>query len=201
MQPVAVPIAALKSALAAEVVLRMGATFGARVVERHGDHGLLLLAGAPLVAKLPPELVAGQALRLRVAAVGAEQVELQVVAPDAQAQAPAAATPTPTALPVVALPGGLQARLLVDADGGGGGGEAGRARGLRGLTLRVDSPVLGRLDLRLESGACAVHVAAGEPAQRVRASVPELQRSLSTATGRPVQVTVHPRLQAVDLRG
>ena len=68
--------AALLRAQLPELVLRPGMTLPARVMERHGQMGLLLLAGTPLSAQLPDELKAGDRLRLRVEDVG-EQVVLR----------------------------------------------------------------------------------------------------------------------------
>src|SRR3954466_4789069 len=70
--------AALLRAQLPELVLRPGMTLPARVMERHGQMGILLLAGTPLSAQLPDELKAGDRLRLRVEDVG-EQVVLRTV--------------------------------------------------------------------------------------------------------------------------
>jgi hypothetical protein len=89
--------AALLRAQLPELVLRPGMTLPARVMERHGQMGLLLLAGTPLSAQLPDELKAGDRLRLRVEDVGAQIVLRTVEAPAPQA----AATPPPQlALPL-----------------------------------------------------------------------------------------------------
>jgi hypothetical protein len=90
--------AALLRANLPDLVLRPGMTLPARVMERHGQMGLLLLAGTPLSAQLPDDLKAGDRLRLRVEDVG-EQVVLRTVdTPAAQQQQ---ATPSPElALPL-----------------------------------------------------------------------------------------------------
>ena len=201
MEAIAVPLLVLRTALA-DKVLREGATLGGKVLERNGTHGLLLLAGTPLVAVLPDSVVAGQRLRLRlrIAEAGAERVLLQILPDAAQ---PAGATAPPSAAPpasayAVALPGGASARLLTDADAGGDA--AARPSAQRAITLRYDSPRLGRLDLRLEAGACAVLVTPGPPAEEVAAAAPALRDALAAATGRPVQVTIHPRRRALDVR-
>ena len=84
--------AALLRAQLPELTLRPGMTLPARVMERHGQMGLLLLAGTPLAAQLPDELKAGDRLRLRV-----EDVGEQIVPADGRgAGRPAAgATPPP----------------------------------------------------------------------------------------------------------
>src|SRR5919206_4840185 len=88
--------AALLRAQVPELVLRPGMTLPARVMERAGQFGVLLLAGTPLSAELPDELQAGDRLRLRVEEVGADRVVLRAV--EAQ-QAPAPA-PGPAGAPV-----------------------------------------------------------------------------------------------------
>src|ERR687888_2055732 len=92
--------AALLRAQLPELVLRPGMTLPARVMERAGQFGVLLLAGTPLSAELPDELRAGDRLRLRVEEVGADRVVLRAV--ETQAQPPAAGSPLPP--PEVALP-------------------------------------------------------------------------------------------------
>src|SRR6186997_1089184 len=89
--------AALLRAQLPELVLRPGMTLPARVMERHGQMGLLLLAGTPLSAQLPDELKAGDRLRLRVEDVG-EQVVLRTVESVAQQQQ--ASPPPEIALPL-----------------------------------------------------------------------------------------------------
>jgi hypothetical protein len=55
--------AALLRAQLPELVLRAGMTLPARVMERAGRFGVLLLAGTPLSAELPDELRPGDRLR------------------------------------------------------------------------------------------------------------------------------------------
>src|SRR3954471_17188237 len=115
--------AALLRANLPELVLRPGMTLPARVIERHGQMGLLLLAGTPLSAQLPDELKAGDRLRLRVEDVG-EQVVLRTV--DSPAQQQAQAPPPEIALP---LPNGGRAEVRGDEKASeGGADEAGGAR-------------------------------------------------------------------------
>src|ERR1700742_4566339 len=90
--------AALLRAQLPELILRPGMTLPARVMERHGQFGLLLLAGTPLSAELPDGLAAGDRLRLRVEDVTGEQVVLKTVETPAQQQQAHAAGPAGRAL-------------------------------------------------------------------------------------------------------
>jgi hypothetical protein len=171
-----------------ELVLRPGMTLPARVMERHGQMGLLLLAGTPLSAQLPDELKAGDRLRLRVEDVG-EQVVLRTVEAQAPAQQPVHAPPPEVALP---LPGGHQAQIRVteEADERRGDGEP------AAVALTYASPALGELDLRLvqQPGGAGLQVTVGAtvgvPEERVRAAAEELRRALADATGLPATVRV-----------
>jgi hypothetical protein len=202
MEAIAIPVLLLRSAMG-DMVLREGTVLGGKVLERNGAHGLLLLAGSPLVAALPDGVAAGQRLRLRVAEAGADRVVLQVLGEPGEAPAGQPASASAPASPLAAayaaaLPAGASARLLVEPDAdsaaaAGGGGS-------RAVTLRYDSPRLGRLDLRLDAGSCAVHVAAGPPADLVAGAAGALRDALGAATGRPMQVTVHPRRRTLDVR-
>src|SRR4051812_305341 len=115
--------AALLRAQLPELVLRPGMTLPARVMERHGQMGVLLLAGTPLSAQLPDELRAGDRLRLRVEDVG-EQIVLRTVESPAQQQSQA--PPPEIALP---LPNGGRGELPVTGKASEGGGEEGGAGG------------------------------------------------------------------------
>jgi hypothetical protein len=181
--------AALLRAQLPELVLRPGMTLPARVMERHGQLGLLLLAGTPLSAQLPDELKAGDRLRLRVEDVG-EQVVLRTVETPAPGAQQGAQTPPPeVALP---LPGGLQAEVRVteQADEGRGDDEAVT------VALDYDSPALGTLDLRLvqQRGGAGIQVTvgamAGAPEERARGASEELRAALADATGLPATVRV-----------
>ncbi|MBI5106285.1 MAG: hypothetical protein HZB46_15095 [Solirubrobacterales bacterium] len=166
-----------------DVPLRPGATVTGRVL----DARTLVLEGVRLAAELPDDVEPGQVLRLRVAESSGERLHLQIVerpAPEQQAQQ------VPQAAYALALPGGSEARVFVDEREAGARGRAGEARS---VVLRYDSPALGRMDVRLEAGAAAIHVAAGEPAEAVREAAAVLAQALERATGRPTQVTVHPR--------
>src|SRR5919198_3565805 len=92
MQPIALQIATLQAQLP-ELVLRPGMTLPARLLERQGDFGVLLLKVAPLAAQLPAELAEGARMRLRVAEVTSDRVVLRVV--DTTTPTPAGAPPLP----------------------------------------------------------------------------------------------------------
>jgi hypothetical protein len=92
------------------------------------------------------------------------------------------------------MPGGAQARLFLDPDGGkdsGGDGDRSRER-TRSMVVRYDSPTLGRVDvvLRLEADKldATVLAPAGEPVARVRAASGELRAALMVAADRPVSL-------------
>jgi hypothetical protein len=181
--------AALLRAQLPDLVLRPGMTLPARVMERHGQMGLLLLAGTPLSAQLPDEIQAGDRLRLRVEDVG-EQVVLRTVDSPAQSAQQASQTPPPEiALP---LPGGRQAEVRVTE-------QAAERRGDdEPVTVALDyqSPALGTLDLRLvqQPGGAGIQVTVGAmtgaPEERARAAAEELRAALADATGLPATVRV-----------
>jgi hypothetical protein len=181
--------AALLRAQLPELVLRPGMTLPARVMERHGQMGLLLLAGTPLAAQLPDELKAGDRLRLRVDDVG-EQVVLRMVETPASGPQQAQQTPPPeVALP---LPGGRQAEIRVTEQAAEHRGDGEPAT----VALDYDSPALGKLDLRLvqQPGGAGIQVTvgamAGAPEERARAAAEELRAALADATGLPATVRV-----------
>jgi hypothetical protein len=177
--------AALLRAQLPELVLRPGMTLPARVMERHGQMGVLLLAGTPLSAQLPDELKAGDRLRLRVEDVG-EHVVLRTVESPAQQQ-------TQTLVPAIALPlpNGGRAELRVTEQASEGGADEPVT-----VALDYDSPALGTLDMRLvqQPGGAGLHVtvgaAVGAPEERVRNAAEDLRRALAGATGLPATVRV-----------
>jgi hypothetical protein len=179
--------AALLRAQLPELVLRPGMTLPARVMERHGQMGLLLLAGTPLSAQLPDELKAGDRLRLRVEDVG-EQVVLRTV----ETPAPQQAQQTPPPEVALPLPGGRQAEIRVTEQAAERRGDGEPVT----VALDYDSHALGRLDLRLvqQPGGAGIHVTvgamAGAPEERARAAAEELRRALADATGLPATVRV-----------
>jgi len=192
--PLPVDVVLLRGMLP-DLTLKPGTVVHGRVL----DPRTLVLAGVRLTAQLPEGVEPGRLLRLRVEEAGAEKLHLRIVedAPAAAAQAPAQAA-VPADAYALALPGGVAARVYVQereaAARRGGTGAA------RSVVVRYDSPTLGRLDVRLDRDAAAVHVSAGDATDRVRGAADVLRDALARATGRPVQVTVHPREETLDVR-
>ena len=179
--------AALLRAQLPELTLRPGMTLPGRVMERHGQMGLLMLAGTPLAAQLPDDLKAGDRLRLRVEDIG-EQVVLRTV------ETAAATTQTATPPPEVALPlpGGRQAEVRVTE-------KADEQRGADEpvtVGLTYDSPALGTIAIRLvqQPGGAGLQVTigagAGPPEEQARSAAETLRRILTEATGLPTTVRV-----------
>src|SRR3954468_5407124 len=110
MQPIAVQLIMLQQAMP-DVTLRMGQSLLARVAERHGDRGILMIAGQRLVATLPENVRAGDVLKLAVRDITAEQVVMQMHEGKEAAQAQAR-----NAIPL-AFPGAPPSRIIVDDDG------------------------------------------------------------------------------------
>jgi hypothetical protein len=208
MSSMAGPIAdvvLLLRGLVADRPLTPGTVLAARVVDREGARGTLLLNGVRVPAQLPSNLAVGDALRVRVQEATGERVVLQVVPPGTPAEAVAAGAAGQTTAGAYALllPGGAHARLFVDGDGGSAAGPDG-APPPRTVTLRFDSPALGRLDfvLDLDPGAVSatVHATAGDPAERARAASGELRAALRDAADRPAAVHVRAREETLDVR-
>src|SRR5215213_10240211 len=95
LERIALDALALRARLP-ELTLRVGSTVVARVDTRQAGHGVIVLAGVPFVAKLPPEVEPGQTLHLVVADVTNEQVTLRL---DHQAMAAHAPAPPPPPRP------------------------------------------------------------------------------------------------------
>src|SRR3954451_11508195 len=92
-----------------DLLLRPGMTLFARVAEREGRHGIIVLAGSPLLAELPDEVQVGDKLRLLVQDTRGERVAMKLV----QEQPPA---PPQGALVSVPLPDGTAAGVKVEED-------------------------------------------------------------------------------------
>src|SRR4051794_11873603 len=121
--------------------LREGASVVARVASCAETHGVIVLAGVPLTAELPPDVRAGETLHLRVQDVSEERVTLRLE-PQAPPAAPAP-VPDPGAPPAPPRPAQLAVEEPPRRPPGG-------AEGSAGVALSFDSAVLGRLDLRLD---------------------------------------------------
>ena len=175
-----------------DLILREGATLAARVAERSGRHGVITLAGLPLVAELPDGVQTGDTLRLLVAETRGEKVVMRLV----QDQ-PAAAPPPPSV--TITQPDGSQARLTVDEDGKE---EGGRDRETAAIALTYETPNLGPVGLRLEIAPGVVRVRAevraGGVYEMADDSSDALRRQLVERTGRAAEVTVVPRHDHVD---
>lgn len=154
----------------ADTPLKPGAVLHAKVV----DPRTLLVDGVRIAAQLPQTVEPGARLRLRVEEATSERVHLRIV------EQPPPQPPPPPAQWRVDLPGGSRARVSRPEQ--------------QAITIRYDSPALGRLDIRLDALGAAVHVTAGEPAARVRDAAPALQQAID----RPV--SVHPRAESIDVQ-
>lgn len=177
-----------------DLLLRPGMTLFARVAERQGAHGILVLAGSPLVAELPDSVHAGDTLRLLVEDTRGERVTMKLVQ-----EQPAQQVQTPTVgLP---LPDGSRAHVRVEEEGGGGSDSEDPENA--SISLSYDSPALGAVGLRLSlvPGGVRVHaeLAAGLAFELAEDAASELRDRLSAATGRVAEVTVVPRREPLDL--
>jgi hypothetical protein len=203
MDPIAVTAALLRNQLP-DITIREGASIMARVVSKGEGHAVITIAGIPVTAQLPPEVQAGQTLKLRVQEVTPERVTMQI-APDQPTQ-PSQPAPAVQASPnqvIGAFAQGqqpVQAKVEVEE-------RPARRRGADGepadvVSLAFTSPTLGRLDLRLElrgdrllteitTPAGRPHAIANEGAERLRATL--------EAAGLDATVKVRPRHQPLDL--
>ncbi|MEA2467722.1 MAG: hypothetical protein QOJ57_1848 [Thermoleophilaceae bacterium] len=174
-----------------DLLLRPGMTLFARVTERQGQHGIIVLAGSPLVAQLPDEVQAGDKLRLLVEDTRGERVTMKLV----QDQPVAAPANPAVSLP---LPGGGEARVSVD-ERDADPDDPDHAS----ISISYDSPALGPVGfvLSLAPGAISVRaeLAAGEAFDLGSSASEELRARLAEATGRAAEVTVVPRRQPLDL--
>lgn len=189
MRPLAVDLVLLRST-APDLPLVVGRVLAARVVERHGQHGVLNLAGAYLTAELPDEVQAGDRLRLAVQELTPERVVLQLLqGPPSPPQVPPALAEPPVEHAVV---------LASDPEGSEEGGERARV-----VTVRFEGRALGTVELRVALDDALVHVRAaladGEPLALARAHVGELRDALASATARPAEVEVVVRPGPLDV--
>jgi hypothetical protein len=177
-----------------DLLLRPGMTLFARVSERQGRHGIIVLAGSPLVAELPDGVQQGDKLRLLVEDTRGERVTMKLVQdqPTAPPQTPVVGLP---------LPDGSQARVGVDpeAEGGGSDGDPDHAS----IAVSYESPSLGTVGflLQLVPGGVRVHaeLPAGRPFELAEDAAEELRSRLAAATGRAAEVTVAARREPLDL--
>ena len=181
--------AALLRNQAPELVLRLGSTVAARVLERHGARGLISIGNAVLAAELPQQVRAGDRLRLLVHDASGDRVTLKLVDQEAPQQPP---------LATMALPNGASLRVDPDQEG-----ESERRDGKRSVAVTYDSPTLGAMRFRvaLDPRAVAVTVRAGPgaPLEMAENGAAELRDALARVTGRAARVTVLPREDPVDV--
>jgi hypothetical protein len=200
MDPIAVTAALLRNQLP-DITIREGASIMARVLSKGEGHAVITIAGIPVTAQLPPEVQAGQTLKLRVQEVTPERVTMQI-APDQpdQPSQPAQASPNQVIGTFAQGQQAVQARVEVEE-------RPARRRGADGepadvVSLAFTSPALGRLDLRLELRGARLlteitaptgrpHAIANEGAERLRATL--------EAAGLEATVKVRPRHQPLDL--
>jgi|SRR5690348_9906681 hypothetical protein len=175
----------LKAELPA-LVLRPGMTLAARVAETHGNRGLLMIAGAALAAELPEGVRAGDTLKLRVQEATPDRIVMRM-----ETDAPP--------MPMVPLPGGHAAQLEVNEREG----EGQRSGEQAAVAITYRSPALGAIDFRLalEGGSVTAQVRAreGAPFELAQAQAAALREALGQATGKPVQLTVSPRHDPLDV--
>jgi hypothetical protein len=188
VDPIAVTAALLRAQLP-EVPLREGTSMMARVASRGESHAVIVIAGIPVTAQVPPEVQAGATLKLKVTDITPERVMLQID-PQQPAQVPAHGAP----------PMELRPQLAVEEP-------PNRRRGADGepadvVALAFTSPTLGKLDLRLElrgerllaevtTPAGRPHVVASAASERLRANL--------EAVGLEPTVKVLPRHTPLDL--
>lgn len=162
----------------------------ARVASKSESHAVIVIAGVPLTAEVPPEIETGVTLKLKVKEVTAERVWLQI-----DPQQPTAHTIAQTAPPME-----LRPQVQVDEP-------PGRRRGADGepadvVSFSFTSPTLGRLDLRLELRGetllTEVTTAAGRPHSLASSEAERLRANLE-AVGLNATVNVRPRHTPLDL--
>ena len=198
VQPIAVQLITLQQVMP-DVTLRLGQSLLARVAERHGDRGILMIAGQPLVAQLPEHVRAGDVLKLAVRDVTAEQVVMQIHEGKESAETSPQQQNQPTV--PVGFPGQPPSQIVVDDGGASGGG--GADGDIAAVALTYDSPALGSMNFRLGMDGsrvvCEIRVAAGAPLELAAGATEMLRERLSTATDRAASVTVAARPGSFDV--
>jgi hypothetical protein len=187
MEPIAVVAATLRAQLP-DVTLRVGSTLMARVASRGEHHAVIVLAGIPLTAQVPPDVESGATLRLKVHEVTSERVTLQI---DQQA---------PVINPQAPPPLADRPHVVVEEPPHRGAGADGEPADI--VALSFNSPALGRLDLRLELRGerllADVTTAAGPPLAAAQGGTERLRANLE-ATGLDPTVRVHQRREPLDV--
>jgi hypothetical protein len=195
VQPIAVQLITLQQVMP-DVSLRLGQSLVARVAERHGDRGILMIAGQPIVAQLPSEVRAGDVLRLAVKDVSAEQVIMQMHEGREAAQVAQQQPNVP-----LAFPGQPPSNIIVDDQASGGSGD--EEGEIAAVALTYDSPVLGAMNFRIGMDAAnvvvEVRMSAGAPFEAGNAAAGVLRAALAEATERTAQVNVAVRPGSFDV--
>jgi hypothetical protein len=191
MQPIAFELILLRSVLP-ELVIRPGMALAARVAERQGRHGIITIAGNPLVAELPEGVERGENLRLRVEDVTGDRVLMRLAdQPSSQAS---------SAVPGLPLPDGRTAHLRVEDEDMAWLGEDFEEGS---VALTYESASLGPISFQLGLGrgtvTATVRVRDGEPLLVAERAAEELRSALARSTGRAAQVHVSVRRDPVDV--
>ncbi|MFL5816407.1 MAG: hypothetical protein ACJ76L_02285 [Conexibacter sp.] len=189
MRPLAVDLVLLRST-APDLPLVVGRILAARVVERHGQHGVINLAGAYLTAELPDEVQAGDRLRLVVQEASGERAVL------ALAQEPPSGAQVPPPLAEAPLSG----ERVVLASEGDAGADGERAHV---VTVRFEGRALGTVELRVALDDELVHalvaLAEGPGLALGRERSGALRAVLAQAAGRQAEVEVVARPNPLDV--
>ncbi|HEU4701865.1 MAG TPA: hypothetical protein VFS37_05220 [Conexibacter sp.] len=191
MRPFAVDLVLLRST-APDLPLVVGRVLAARVVERHGQHGVINLAGAYLTAELPEEVQAGDRLRLVVQEARGDRAVL------ALAQQPPSGPQTPPASPEPAQSSADPVAILGD-------GEAGEDGRPQVVAVRFEGASIGTVELRVALDDELVHARAafqeGPGLTLGRERADGLRAGLAAAAGRAADVDVVARPGPVDVYG
>lgn len=187
MEPIAVAAALLREQMP-DVTLRPGSTVVARVAATHEQRAVLVLAGVPLTAEVPPGLENGATLRLKVREVTPDRVTLQIDQQTVTPQAPGGWDPH-----------SQEPRVVVEEPPHRGRGEDGDPADI--VSLSFTSPTLGRIDLRLELNGVRlltdVTTAAGPATDLAQQSGERLRANLE-GKGLDATVRVRARRQSFD---
>lgn len=190
--------AQLLRAAAPDLALMPGRSLAARVLERgYANVGMINLAGAIVTAELPEHVQVGDRLRLIVQEATNERLLLQIAPPrESQSLAPSLQPPAPAE---AQLPGGRRLAVL-ERERGGSGDDGEPAE--EAVTLRVELPALGEVELRIAVDAASARVRVTLPPEAVEQGTQrsqELRAALESRIGRPAEVTVVPRRQPLDI--
>lgn len=186
VEPISVDALVLRARFP-ELTLRPGSNLVARVAARAEGHGVIVLAGLPLTARLPDEVTAGEILKLTVAEVSSERIVLRME----QSVTPVAVPPPPPPSQV-----GITVEEPPRRHGSASDGES-------SVALSFESAALGRLDLRIRLGPGDVQVTVDAPRgaalDLAGRHADELRQTLEQHLGGRATVRVQPRREPLDL--